>query len=387
MISRDKEIVLLSATTDASDVIGGGERYLPDVIPCMLDRGWRVVLAAPAASALVRLVSWPADLQIVPVDFPVVGGGVTAMAKAAKEFNALVRNHRQAVFHGNTYRSLKWLAFAKVSADVPTVCHLQESDYRQYYSLRARYFSRLTDEFVAISRAIQHEFQQGTGVPDSRFRLIPHGIPLASADKSVAARKDFWLGQGVQPDTSIICLVARTDPLKGHDILVDAFAGVVASHPQATLVMVGLQDIGPMQKTIYDRIQQKIAAYGIAAKVKIVPNVPYAREYMRHADVVVVPSTSEGLGRVAIEGQAERTCVVASATGGLVDVVTDQVTGRLVPPGDATALREVLLQVLRDDRLRQRLASQGHLNAQKRYSVDAMNNALESVWLRLLKKT
>lgn len=381
-----KELVLLSAAPGGGSVLGGGERFIPDLVPFLVARDWQVTLAGPADSALFRQYDWPGPVRIEPLDFPVMAGGPLAMLKAAAGFHAFVRRHATAVFHGNTYRSLKWLTLAKVAADVPTVCHLQESSYSQYYTLRARWFSRLTDEFVTISRAIQHEFQQGTGLSARRFHLIPHGIPISRPDKSAAARTEFWSQHGLAGAGRIICMVGRTDPLKGHEVLIEAFVQTVRRVPDAVLVMVGIQDTTPGEREIYQRLRQAVQSHGLEVRVKFIPNVPNARDFMRHADVVAVPSLSEGLGRVAIEGQAEQTCVVASAVGGLVDVVTDKLTGCLVPPGQPTALADAFVQVLQDDTLRLRLAQAGWLAAQDKFSTEKMNLALESLWLGLLPR-
>jgi glycosyltransferase involved in cell wall biosynthesis len=97
--------------------------------------------------------------------------------------------------------------------------------------------------------------------------------------------------------------------------------------------------------------------------------------YYERAAVVVCPSHREGYGVVAREAMAHGRPVVASAVGGLVDAVEDEVTGLLVPPGDAGALRAALERLLEDEALRLRLGEAARARAQERWSWDVATRA------------
>jgi glycosyltransferase involved in cell wall biosynthesis len=94
--------------------------------------------------------------------------------------------------------------------------------------------------------------------------------------------------------------------------------------------------------------------------------------YYRRAAVVCVPSRREGFGVVCLEAMAHGRPVVASATGGLLDLVDDGVTGVLVPPRDVAALREALRRLLADEELRARLGAAGRERARERFSWDVV---------------
>ena len=95
---------------------------------------------------------------------------------------------------------------------------------------------------------------------------------------------------------------------------------------------------------------------------------------------VVVPSRREGYGVVAREAMAHGRPVVASAVGGLVDAVEDGVTGILVPPGDAVALREAVKRLLADVALRERLGRAAAREAIERFSRRTALQALLAVY-------
>ncbi|MGH3134095.1 MAG: glycosyltransferase family 4 protein [Gaiellaceae bacterium] len=97
--------------------------------------------------------------------------------------------------------------------------------------------------------------------------------------------------------------------------------------------------------------------------------------YYERAAVVACPSHREGYGVVAREAMAYGRPVVASAVGGLVDAVEDEVTGLLVPPRDATALRAALVRLLEDEELRTRLGRAAREKARAELSWEATTSA------------
>ncbi len=107
--------------------------------------------------------------------------------------------------------------------------------------------------------------------------------------------------------------------------------------------------------------------------------------YYERAAVVACPSHREGYGVVAREAMAYGRPVVASNVGGLPDAVEDGVTGLLVPPRDATALRAALVRLLDDPGLRRRLGESARARALERFSWDAATEATISAYREALE--
>ncbi len=124
-----------------------------------------------------------------------------------------------------------------------------------------------------------------------------------------------------------------------------------------------------------DPLAPLVAQLGVEHLPELTPDEVAAR--MDAATVLVVPSLTEGLGRVIIESFARGRGVVASATGGIEDLVTDGVEGLLVPPGDAEALAAALRRVLSEPGLAARLGSAA------RARFEALGLTLESYADRL----
>ncbi len=109
--------------------------------------------------------------------------------------------------------------------------------------------------------------------------------------------------------------------------------------------------------------------------------------YYERAAVVVAPSRREGYGVAVREAMAYGRPVVATAVGGLVDAVEDEVTGLLVPPRDPAALRSAIERLLADGDLRARLGEAARQRAAERFSIAAATDATLSLYDELLRRS
>lgn len=133
-------------------------------------------------------------------------------------------------------------------------------------------------------------------------------------------------------------------PRKGVHHLIDAFASIAEAHPQARLALVG----EAQNRDYTAQIKAQIDAAGLTDRVLFVGKVTQAdlAHWLAGGRVLVLPSLSEGLGRVIVESMLCGTPVIGSDVGGIPDIVQDGVTGMLVPPGDPIALANALSRAL-----------------------------------------
>jgi len=206
----------------------------------------------------------------------------------------------------------------------------------------ARRFPRLFGAIVRRARVVicvsaaLGEAAQRCGAPD--VRVIPNGVRIPTK---------------VEPEgePAEVLFAGRLSPEKGIDELLEATEGM-------NLVVAG---DGPLR----DRVPGALG---------FVPHGELERLYDRAA-VVVLPSYREGLPLCVIEAMAHGRPVVATAVGGIPELVEDGVTGFLVEPGDAAGLREALHCVLADPLLRRRMGREGRRRIVERCSLDAVTDA------------
>jgi glycogen synthase len=154
------------------------------------------------------------------------------------------------------------------------------------------------------------------------------------------------------PETPRALFVGVLERYKAFDLLADAWRRVAGELPDATLHVVGQGTLAPLAAVLVEELPGRVewtpvlTAEGVSAALDT-------------STLLVLPSRSEGMGRVVIEAGCRARAVVGSRVGGIPDVVFDGETGVLVPPGDVDALAAALARVLSDRALAERLGTEG----------------------------
>jgi D-inositol-3-phosphate glycosyltransferase len=210
----------------------------------------------------------------------------------------------------------------------------------------------------------EQQFRRLYGDPQGRLEIIAPGVEhafFAPGDRAGARR-----ALGFDLDRPLLLFVGRIQPLKGPDVAVRALAEL--GRPDAQLVIVGgaSGDAGDDEAA---RIRALVDELGLNERVHFVAPQPHhiLSTYYRAADVVLVPSRSESFGLVALEAAACGIPVVASAVGGLLSLVDDHVTGRLIAGRDPSEYARAVASILDDDGLR-RSMSHASVERAKRYT-------------------
>ena len=174
----------------------------------------------------------------------------------------------------------------------------------------------------------------------------------------------------------VLVHVSNFRPVKRVLDVVDLFARVAAQIP-AVLVLVG---DGPDRSAAEARVR----ALGLAERVSFVGKQESFVEWLRHADVFLLPSDTESFGLAALEAMACGVPVVASRAGGLPEVVVDGETGFLHPVGDLDAMTASVLALLRDDALRGAMARNARQVAVDRFREEPLVDRYEAAYSRVL---
>jgi glycosyltransferase involved in cell wall biosynthesis len=133
-------------------------------------------------------------------------------------------------------------------------------------------------------------------------------------------------------------------PLKGVHHLINAFAQVAKDFPQAGLVLIGREE----NKAYAVELKRQVMRLDLNGRVQFMGEMPQVElaAWLHRARVFVLPSTSEGLGRVVVEAMATGTPIIGSNVGGIPEMVENGTTGFLIQPGDEIALAERLQWIL-----------------------------------------
>jgi glycosyltransferase involved in cell wall biosynthesis len=265
-------------------------------------------------------------------------------------------------------------------ADVPCITHV-----RKLHSLSVvdRYVARDVDSFVYISRAVEQCYRR-QGVPVSKGQVVYNPIDVqafAQADHRAELRAEF----GLTDHDWLISNVGRLDWWKGHEYFLEAMAEVIQSHPNAKALIVGAPDLAPLSQDYCQRLQQSVTDLRLSGHViftgfrKDVPRIMAASDIVVHSS-----SEPEPFGRVIVEAMAAGRPVVATAAGGVLDIIEDQVTGLLVPPKNATLMAKAIQQLLQNRDQAEMIGQRAQQKAQRRFSVEQHVKAVERVYQKTL---
>jgi glycosyltransferase involved in cell wall biosynthesis len=202
------------------------------------------------------------------------------------------------------------------------------------------------------------------GVDTSRF--VPMVDPVT--------RSRLRLGCGVPEDATVLGFAGRLIEEKGLSELRLAWTDLQKKYPSAWLVLAGapdgevprsVEELKSLPRTVFlGRVRNMVEFYGVI-------------------DVLALPSYREGLSTVALEAMACEVPVVASRVVGTIDVVEDGVTGLLVPPRDAPALRAALESLLEDTPRRRAMGAAGRALVGRFFAREAMLTALVAFYAEL----
>lgn len=219
-----------------------------------------------------------------------------------------------------------------------------------------RFLSTLADHHICNSTALGNAYLGRYRVPKKRVSVIPNGIDAPPGPHRVHAAPS---------NPGVILSVARLVPDKDHDTLVRAFAIVAGRNPGVELRIVG---DGPRRQAVENLVRRA----GLSHRVRFLPGRLDLLPLYRESDIFVLSSHREGLPNVVLEAMAAGLPVVASAVGGIPEVVRHGRTGWLVPPEDPGAMADALEHLLADDCMRSAFGDAGRRLVEEEYSLSRM---------------
>lgn len=204
----------------------------------------------------------------------------------------------------------------------------------RFYFKMERFFARRADRIVAVCEAMKKRLVKG-GFPEDRTVAVPNALEIRAGEGvQRLSREDFGLGAS----DVVLGVVGRFSPEKGHAVFLEALRLARARHSGIKALLVGDGQEEPSLRAF-------CAANGLSDSVVFAGYQKDVAPFYRLMDVLVIPSFSEGMPNVALEGMAAGLPVVASAVGGVPETVSDGSTGRLVPAGDPQALADAVLEL------------------------------------------
>jgi glycosyltransferase involved in cell wall biosynthesis len=247
--------------------------------------------------------------------------------------------------------------------------------YRRLESLAGRF----SDLLIGVSQATVDDLVRLGIAPRERFRVVPLGLdlePLARIEPGESEGQRLRAELGVGPEQVLFSYVGRVVPIKRLDLLLRAFALMDADSESSRLLVVGDGEIRPSLEQLARelRIHDRVRFAGYRGDIERIAAA---------ADAAVLSSDNEGTPVSLIEAAAAGLPAVATAVGGVPEVVTPG-TGILVPPGDEKALAAGMSRIAKDRQLRLTMGKEGRENALRRHSAERLVSDMTAIYEELL---
>jgi len=245
--------------------------------------------------------------------------------------------------------------------------------------------------YAEADRIIVHTQDSGAilsdtfGIPAEEIHTIPFGPFLRFADEQAQPKAVARQRLGIDDGAAMLLFWGQIKTVKGLEHLIRAFHKVAERQPDALLVIAG-----PEWKESFHRYAALIHELGLAdrvvARIEYVPD-DEAGAYLSAADLVVLPYTEAYQSAVLYMACSFSRPVVASAVGGLAEVVEDGVTGMLVPPREPERLAEAILHMLGDLDRAQEMGKQGRRLVETKFGWDGIARQTADVYAEALGRS
>jgi glycosyltransferase involved in cell wall biosynthesis len=334
------------------------------LLPRLKERGWDVRFLMlhehePGAGEFAReltsrgipLDSIPLAADVDPIAF------MRIAAYLARRRPTILHTH---LVHADVYGQLTGL-LAGVPIRISTKHGFNEFRENPGFALGDRAIASLAHAHIAISRGLARYLEDVEGFDGESFEIVHYGI---EPDGAVRAY------DGEVP--RLLC-VGRLIPIKGHIVLLRAFAAARRNLPALRLDIAGRGPLEPALRAVAKEL-------GVGDAVRFLGHVAPIQRAVEDAAIVVVPSMGEGFGMVALEAMERARPVIAAEIGGLGELVEDGVTGLLVPPGDPAPLARAIAELGGDLGRAARMGEAGRRRALDRFLQERCTDRTELLY-------
>jgi len=318
--------------------------------------------------------------RIVPIRLPfrwyLDPASLTVLRRTAESF-------RVDLVHVHAPRDA-WRALALAGAfrrRVPLVLsrHLASPAGRRKTDPLHRLLARRVDAVVAVSGYLRENILGTYAIRADKVRVIPYGRGegvLGSPERSRGIRQ----GLGVPEGSMLVGMVGQLTPDKRPDLFLRAAAQVRKEVPGCRFVLAG----APVEPGHEQELRSLVRELGLEAHAILAGFRTDVPDLMQALDLFVHPARAEAFGLVILEAMANRRAVVGSASGAVPEIVRHEDTGVLFPPGDAGALAQAIVRLLRSREARERMGGRGAEIFRRAYSLTREAEAHEGLYRELL---
>jgi glycosyltransferase involved in cell wall biosynthesis len=362
---RRYKILFLNSIRE--NVWGGGENLIYNYSVHLIKRGHKIYIAGRKNSEFLSHFS-PEKINLIPMkikgDFDPVNIFFLAQLMSKEKIDFLWVNFNKDLRLGGI--ASKLIRGPKIIWGMGVL--LPET------SLIHRLTGKILPDMIVVpSQNLKDQLGRFPWLKPDKIKVIHNGIDLSSFEFDIKKQREkLFQRHNLDPKITLIGVSARLVQAKGHRYLLQALPEIIKVHPDIKLFIAG--DGSEKEHLIELSCKLNLDDYVIFAGY-----IKEIFETMAGFDLLVLPSIIEPFGLVLAEGMALKKPIVATRVDGIPEVVQDQKTGILVPPGDPHSLASAIITLLKDKYLATRLGEKGRERVEKFFTIEKMINQIEEL--------
>lgn len=244
----------------------------------------------------------------------------------------------------------------------------------------------LADVLLSDSHAQLNKLQAWLPRPHPRPLVIPNGMfpprPNFSSEEMRAK-----LGLPLDPSLRILGTVGRLVPYRGQHVLIEAIPKILAAVPDVAFLICGYRSHDEANVNYPEKLLERARELGVAGRVSITQYPGHSDDIWAAIDVLIHPTFLDSSPLCVHEAMALARPMVVTSAGGIPELVTDGENGLMVAPGDAEALANAAIRILREPELAERLRKAGLERFDKRHRAQVMTDSFCELYLDLFARS
>lgn len=291
----------------------------------------------------------------------------------------LLKAHQVDIIHAHYSRDLWTIApAAKLAGDVPIVLIKHIGTQKPKQDLFHRWIYKNVCYVIAISQVIAENVRCTHPISPEKVGVVHHGLDLTLFRNLEAGRKRVRNEFGFAETDIVVGTIGRLQEGKGHLEFLEMARRIAEQWPEARFLLVGESTYGERHRAraIYNKAKE-INLGNCLVMPGFRNDVP---DVLAAIDIFTFPSHAEAFGLVVIEAMAAGLPIISSNCDGVLDIITNGVTGMLVPPKDVDQLTNAVEILLKHPNKRMQYGRMARKEAERRFTIDKMVNQVEAVY-------